>query len=159
MGGQNAVLSTIELESAIDCLPGEIIKGIDFDRIYEISLKMQEISSDGKISSITLYQIYEIVILRLLECRLIKDSIKFVRKIIELNPINPYNFIYPVILIKKFSPELCDENKAILLMILTYLFDHPDQLLDAVEELLSTKCTSLEQKIVLKRQLKKVQGQ
>lgn len=69
---------------------------------------MQEISSDGKISSISLYQIYEIVILRLLDCKSIKESIPFIRKIIDLNPLNLYNFIYPVILIKKFASELCD---------------------------------------------------
>lgn len=66
IGGSNAILSTVELESAINCLSGEMIKEIDFDRIYHISLKMQELSSDGQISSISLYQIYEIVILRLL---------------------------------------------------------------------------------------------
>lgn len=58
IGGENAILSTVELETAINCLPGETIKKIDFDRIFQISLMMQEISSDNKISSITLYQIY-----------------------------------------------------------------------------------------------------
>ena len=34
------------------------MKELNFERIFEISLKMQELSSDGEISSITLYQIY-----------------------------------------------------------------------------------------------------
>lgn len=41
-------------------------------------------------------------------------------------------------------------------MILTYEFEHPEELLDIVENLLNTKCTSLEQKIILKVYLRKV---
>ena len=80
-----------------------------------------------------------------------------IKKIIELNPLNSYNFIYPVLLIKKFASELCDENRVILMMSLTYQFENPEGLLEIVEKLLNTKSTSLEQKIILKSHLRKVE--
>lgn len=88
---------------------------------------------------------------------MIRDSIPIIRKIIELNPLNSYNFVYPVLLIKKFAFELCDENRVILMMILSYHFENPEELLKIVEKLLNTKSTSLEQKVVLKSNLRKVE--
>ncbi len=87
---------------------------------------------------------------------MIRDSIPIIRKIIEINPLNSYNFIYPVLLIKKFAFELCDENRIILMMILSYHFEYPKELLKVVEKLLNTKATSLEQKVILKTHLRSV---
>jgi hypothetical protein len=87
---------------------------------------------------------------------MIRDSIPIIRKIIELNPLNLYNFIYPVLLIKKFVFELCDENRVILMMIMSYQFEDPEELLKLVEKLLNTKATSLEQKVVLKAHLRRI---
>ena len=69
---------------------------------------------------------------------------------------NSYNFVYPVLLIKKFAFELCDENRIILMKILSYHFEQPEELLKVVEKLLNTKATSLEQKIILKAHLRSV---
>jgi hypothetical protein len=94
---------------------------------------VQRLSSDGKLKEITLTIVSEMIILRMIECRLLQEVLPKIRSLIELKGECSENFIYPSLVIVKLVPEMIEENRQILLKCSSHLFRDPLKLLSLLE--------------------------
>ena len=144
LSGDHPYFSSGELLALIEQMPGEKVAQIDITKLHENALKMQQLSSDGKFSEITLGGIYEMVIIRMVECYLLKEVIVKIRELIELQVESPYNFMYTALLIEKIVPEMIEENRNLILKCSSHLFSDPMKLLSLLDRIMTIKATSLD---------------
>lgn len=81
---------------------------INIEKLHESVVKVQEISSNGELNPITLHSIYEMVILRLVECDMLREVVDKIKNLIEIQGNTPFNYIYPSLLVAKIAPEMIE---------------------------------------------------
>ena len=71
----------------------------------------------------TLHQAYEIVVMKLIKEKKLKDVLPLMRELLQLNiPDKTYNIIYPILYLIEIAPELNEENRANILLIISHYF-------------------------------------
>lgn len=103
----------------------------------------------------TLHQAYEIIVIKLIKDKKLKEVLPLIRKLLSLNiPEKTYNIIYPILYIIEIAPELNEENKSNILEIVSYYFYDYEGLLNIVETLVTRPLTALQRKEYIYQKLK-----
>ena len=89
------------------------------------------------------------VIIRMIDCHLLKEVVGVIQELIELQAGSSYNFIYPALLISKIIPEMIEENRNIMLKCAGHLFNNPLKLLALLESVMTVNATSADYKKLL----------
>jgi hypothetical protein len=115
-------------------------------QLQELVTRVQALSTEGKAPELFLSKIYEMVVVRMLECGQLVASLPQVRQLVELCPRSRTNFVYPCWIIAKIAPELVEENRNVLLDCASHLVGRPMALIDLLEQLVKMAATTTEQK-------------
>lgn len=136
---------------------------INLQNLHECILKMQEIVADehegedsdfGPANFITLHQIYEIVIVKIINSGKLKDSLRYIRHILQLEIFDDtYNIIYPILFIIFLSVEINELNKNNLIECVFHYFYSPLKLLDILDHIANTPLNPREMKEYIQQSL------
>ena len=119
---------------------------------------MQGLSSEGCAPELHMSQIYEMVLVRMLEYGQLVAALPKVRQLLELCPRSKTNYVYPCWIIAKIAPELVEENRNLMLDCASHLVGRPIALVDLLEHLVKMAATTTEQRKFLTSALETAKG-
>lgn len=131
-------------------LPAQFVMEIELEKLHGAVTAMQEIILEefenedgdyefGRVNFVTLHQLYEIVIVKMINSGYLKKALYFIEKILRIEICDPtYNIIYPILYIIHLSVELNELNKNNLIDCVFYYFYHPDKLLAILKHIAET---------------------
>lgn len=102
----------------------------------------------------TLHQAYEIVVMKLIREKKLKDVLKLMRKLLGLYiPDKTYNIIYPILYLIEIAPQLNEENRSNILLIISHYFYDYWGLLDIIQTIVTSPKTAFQRKDYINQKL------
>lgn len=72
LSGEEVYLTSQYLETLVNTPPGEHLSKIDIEKVCECAARIQEIGTDGAVKEITLEGVYEIFVVRMANCGMLR---------------------------------------------------------------------------------------
>lgn len=97
------------------------------------------------------YQVLEVIVMRLIELRKLREVIKFIRELLQMDiSESRCQVIYPIIYVIQISNEMNSDCWSEILRCICYYFYEPVKILDIIEHLVTNNLSNEERKMFLR---------